>query len=49
MALKPTNQTGRYNQARVAKPHPLEAAIDLLRLPLIRQRKVLGILNAIEM
>ena len=49
MTWKPTNQPDRYDPARVAGLHPVQAAIEQLRLPLNRRRKVLTILSALEM
>ena len=46
---KPSAQPSRYDQARVAQMQPIEAAIDGLDLPLIRLRKLRGILNALTM
>lgn len=47
--MPPTNIPGSYDEARVAQLKPIRAAIEELGLPLIRVRKLLGILNALEM
>jgi len=49
MTQKPANQPDRYDPARVAGLRPIGAAIERLRLPLNRRRKVLTILSALEM
>ena len=48
MTWKPTNQPDRHDPARVAGLRPIGAAIERLRLPPNRQRKVLSILSALE-
>lgn len=48
-SAKDSNQTSRYDGARVALLRPVEAAIGDLKLPLIRLRKLNGILNALTM
>lgn len=45
----PSNEPGDYDAARVARLRPVKAAVQALGLPLIRFRKIKGILNAIEM
>ncbi|MBL8792318.1 MAG: hypothetical protein JNM56_00285 [Planctomycetia bacterium] len=42
-------ETVRYDRARVALLHPIKDAVDHLGLPLIRVRKIKGIINALEM
>lgn len=49
MTWTPSHQTTRYDRARVARLQPLREAVDQLRLPLIRMRKLGGLLNALEM
>jgi len=46
---KPSNQPIRYDRARVAQLEPIKAEIERLGLPLIRFRKLKGVLNALEM
>lgn len=46
---QPTNQPGRYDQARVATLEPIRQAIEQLQLPPIRMRKLMAISNALEM
>lgn len=45
----PANQPTGYDKARVAQAKPLAAAIESLGLPIIRFRKLNGILNALIM
>jgi hypothetical protein len=49
MSWIPSNQPVRYDRARVAQLKPVEAAIKSLGLPLIRFRKLNGILGALTM
>ncbi|MBN2004568.1 MAG: SEC-C domain-containing protein [Anaerolineae bacterium] len=49
MTWKPSPEPTRYDRERVARLRPLTEAVARLRLPLIRQRKLNGILNALEM
>ena len=49
MTWKPSNQPIRYDRARVARTKPIEDEIKKLGLPLIRFRKLNGILNALVM
>ena len=49
MTWKPSNEPARYDRARVARLDPVEAELVKLGLPLIRFRKLTGILNAIAM
>jgi tetratricopeptide (TPR) repeat protein len=49
LAWKPSPEPARYDRERVARLRPLEEAIARLRLPIIRQRKLNGILNALTM
>jgi len=44
-----SNQPTEYNEQRLAKAKPIEKAITGLGLPLIRFRKLNGILNALLM
>ncbi|MDO8673948.1 MAG: hypothetical protein Q7O66_21260 [Dehalococcoidia bacterium] len=46
--FKPSNQTGGYDEARVALLRPIEAAMKSLKLPLLRGPKVGVILSALE-
>lgn len=46
---KPTNKPGRYNAARVAKLRPIYRAIEQLKLPPLRLRKINAICNALAM
>jgi hypothetical protein len=46
---QPTNQPGRYDEARLAHFKPVREAIIALGLPLIRLRKLNGLLGALEM
>src|SRR6266508_3035742 len=46
---KRSNQPTRYDRARVAQLSPIREAIAGLGLPLLSVRKLMGILNAIEM
>jgi len=46
---QPSNQPDRYDKARVAQIEPVQAAIQALRLPPLRQRKLNGVLNALIM
>ncbi|MCI0397220.1 MAG: hypothetical protein L0332_33725 [Chloroflexi bacterium] len=46
---QPTNEPGRYDKARVARVKLVEQAIERLRLPVVRFRKLNGILNALIM
>ncbi len=47
--MTPSNIPGPYDEARVAQLQPIRDAIDALGLPVIRKRKLLGILNALTM
>ena len=49
MSWQPSNEPVRYDRARVAQLSPIETEIKKLNLPLIRFRKLNGILGAIEM
>lgn len=49
MTWKPSPEPTRYDRERVARLHPLRSAVMNLRLPLVRVRKLNGILNALEM
>jgi hypothetical protein len=44
---QPSNQPGRYDKARLAQIAPVQAAIQALGLPPLRQRKLNGVLNAL--
>jgi hypothetical protein len=44
----PSNEPTRYDEARVARLRPIEAAIAKLRLPMLRARKLGVILSALE-
>jgi len=46
---KPSAEPVRYDRARVARLRLIDAAVDQLGLPLLRLRKLKGILNALEM
>ncbi len=46
---KPSTQTMHYDRVRVEELLPIKAALDNLELPLIRLRKLRGIVNALEM
>lgn len=46
---QPTNEPGRYDEARIATLKPVQQAIERLRLPVIRLRKLMGICNALQM
>jgi hypothetical protein len=46
---QPSNQPGRYDKARLAQIAPVQAAIQALGLPPLRQRKLNGVLNALIM
>src|SRR5215213_4694384 len=43
-----SNQTTRYADARVARLGPIRVAIQRLGLPILSMRKIIGVLNAIE-
>jgi tetratricopeptide (TPR) repeat protein len=49
MDWKPPNEPIRYDRARVERTDPIAGEINKLGLPLIRQRKLNGILNALIM
>jgi tetratricopeptide (TPR) repeat protein len=49
VSWKPSNQPTGYDRARVAQLKPIQAAIEKLGLPLVRLRKLAGVLNALEM
>jgi len=49
MTWKPSNEPMRYDRARAAQFDLVKAAIQSLGLPLIRVRKLNGIVNAIAM
>jgi tetratricopeptide (TPR) repeat protein len=49
MAWQPSNEPSRLDQARAARTDPIARELDRLGLPLIRQRKLNGILNALVM
>jgi hypothetical protein len=49
MNPNPSNQPERYDRARVAQTKPIDRALDRLGLPVIRLRKLKGILNALVM
>jgi tetratricopeptide (TPR) repeat protein len=44
---QPSNQPTRYDRARAARAEPIHAEIERLGLPLIRMRKLAGILGAL--
>ena len=44
----PSNKPTRYDEARVARLEPIEIELEKLELPLVRLRKLNGILNALE-
>ena len=44
-----SNEPSRYDRERVARLQPIKVAVQQLRLPLIRSRKVGALLNALEM
>jgi tetratricopeptide (TPR) repeat protein len=46
---QPSNEPGRYDKARLAQIAPVQAAIQALGLPPLRQRKLNGVLNALIM
>ena len=46
---RPSNEPTRYDEARVAQLEPIEIELKKLGLPLVRIRKLNGILNALEM
>ncbi len=46
---RPSNEPTRYDEARVAQLEPIETELVKLGLPLVRFRKISGILNALEM
>ncbi len=46
---RPSNEPTRYDEARVAQLKPIKIELEKLGLPLIRVRKLNGILNALEM
>jgi tetratricopeptide (TPR) repeat protein len=46
---QPTNEPGRYDAARVGNLKPIHQAIERLRLPPIRFRKLNAVCNALEM
>ena len=48
MSWKPSNQPVRYDRRRVRQLDPIVAALDQLRLPPIRFRKIGAIRNALE-
>ncbi len=47
--MSPTNIPGHYDETRVAQLQPIRDAIDALGLPVLRKRKLFGILNALTM
>jgi tetratricopeptide (TPR) repeat protein len=49
MAWKPSNEPSRLDRARAARTDPIARELGGLGLPLIRQRKLNGILNALMM
>ncbi|HNT76705.1 MAG TPA: SEC-C domain-containing protein [Anaerolineae bacterium] len=49
MTWKPSPEPTRYDRERVARLQPLKEAVARLRLPLLRIRKLNGLLNALEM
>ena len=46
---RPSNEPTRYDEARVARLKPIKIELEKLGIPLIRLRKLNGILNALEM
>jgi len=46
---RPSNEPTRYDEARVAQLKPIKIELNKLGLPLVRFRKLNGILNALEM
>ena len=49
MDWNPSNEPGRLDRARAARTDPIARELDRVGLPLIRQRKLNGILNALVM
>jgi len=49
MSWQPSNKPVRYDRARVDQLSPIETEIKKLNLPLVRFRKLNGILGAVEM
>ena len=43
-----SNQSTRYDRARVTQLGPIRESIQRLRLPILSMRKLIGILNAVE-
>ncbi len=48
MSWIPSHEPVRYDRARVAQPKPLRDAVNALRLPPLRARKLGGLFNALE-
>jgi hypothetical protein len=48
MSWKPSHEPVRYDRVRVAQLKPLQDAVDRLRLPPLRLRKLRVLLGAIE-
>jgi len=49
MTWRPSPDPVRYDRQRVAQLQPVKDAVDRLGLPLLRLRKIRGVLNAVEM
>src|SRR6266542_6867397 len=47
-SFKFSNQPTRYDRARVTQLSPIRESIQRLRLPILSMRKLMGVLNAIE-
>ena len=48
MAWTPSHEPVRYDRERVAQLKPLRDAVNALRLPPLRARKLGGLFNALE-
>ena len=49
MTWKPSPEPGRYDRQRVVQLQPVKDVVSRLDLPLLRRRKITGILTALEM